>query len=84
LDFFGLGSDDLVEYRASLTAFSQDPTEPLLGLPGRTLAPKDHRNLDLGQVDPFIENLVGHQGRIDPVAKPFEIIEPLGFSAVAQ
>jgi hypothetical protein len=84
LDFFGFGRDDLVENGASIPAFSQDPTEPLLGLPSRAFASEDHGDFDFGQVDPFIEYLVGYQGWIDSVAKPFEIVESLGFSAMAQ
>ena len=46
----------------AIARFPQDPSQPLLRLPGRR-RPADHdRHFDLRQVDPFVEDLIGRPG----------------------
>src|SRR5262245_48027731 len=82
--FLRVATNQFVQGGARITGFSQNSTESLFGLFGRSHSANDDRHLDLGQIDPLIEHLVTYQCRVRTVLESVEHLESLFFAAMAK
>jgi hypothetical protein len=80
----GIDTDDFVQPGAQIAAAPQDASQPLLGLPAGRRAADHDGDFHFGQIDAFVQDLVGDQRRVAAVRQALQDVEAFVLAAVIQ
>src|SRR6266852_4560996 len=77
-------ANDFIQSGAGIAGFAQDSSKALLGLSRGSTASDDDRNLYLGDIHSFVQDLVGDERWITPIPQAFQDLQTLLPSAMIQ